>query len=680
MSNYSALKTAIQQAVYTNGNNEITGAGLQAVLLQIVNTVGDGYVFKGVATAGTAPGTPDQNVFYLAPGGTYTNFGSSFTVNDGELGVISYNGSWAFSSINLKQYYGSLHFFLNPYKNGHNLNNFVKELYIEGLAEGTTYCLRTLRVASGIVQMNIGTSSGNVIQINTSSGTYGYAHGKSGNIEVWVIFQNMDEFTTETNLIFANGNTSICTLNKDVCENIVNAPYIYSYINEGRITVLESEITQYFANAVYNGKDLNTFFKEFYIEGLTEGTTYCLRTLRRINTLWQINIGTASGNVVQLDGRVANGGYCYGESGGIKAYAVLTRLDELTGAAIFANADASICTLTDSASDLSNAPYISGIVNAASNRAESIPIAFNGYSLPKNPTSLKILCVGNSFVDQPLSKLPMWLNGLGITQVTCGIVTKSGGSLQQHYEGLNTIYDAYLRISGNNGTTQGDWVTVNPSTHQPENVQIMLSQAFSYFDWDIITFQQSSTSSGKYTTIEQYLPELIAAARYYCPNAGVKIGWHQTWAYAQGYTGLSDYGNSQEQMITGIIGCSKNVAADSGLDLIIPNGIVMQNLRSIPNTFWGDDVLTIKGYDTYSASTPNADFTDDGLHPNNFAEYCLCATFVQMLILACFNRTIRGSDVLGGFQESYAKAGRQCVLRAIGDRFNVSDIDTNNLE
>lgn len=94
MSNYSALKTAIQQAVYTNGNNEITGAGLQAVLLQIVNTVGDGYVFAGVATAGTSPGTPDANVFYIAPAGTYTNFGSSYTVPTGSIGVFTYNGSW----------------------------------------------------------------------------------------------------------------------------------------------------------------------------------------------------------------------------------------------------------------------------------------------------------------------------------------------------------------------------------------------------------------------------------------------------------------------------------------------------------------------------------------------------------------------------------------------------------
>lgn len=104
MSNYATLKSAIQSAVYTNGNGEITGAGLQAVLLQIVNTVGDGYVFKGVATPGTSPGTPDDNVFYIAPAGTYTNFGSSYTVKDGEIGVFTYDGSWAHASVKVENY------------------------------------------------------------------------------------------------------------------------------------------------------------------------------------------------------------------------------------------------------------------------------------------------------------------------------------------------------------------------------------------------------------------------------------------------------------------------------------------------------------------------------------------------------------------------------------------------
>lgn len=93
MANYASLKTAIQNVVKTNGNNEITGALLQQSLLAMINSLGIGYQFAGVATPSTDPGTPDQNVFYIAGPGTYANF-SNVTVDDGYIGVFAYNGSW----------------------------------------------------------------------------------------------------------------------------------------------------------------------------------------------------------------------------------------------------------------------------------------------------------------------------------------------------------------------------------------------------------------------------------------------------------------------------------------------------------------------------------------------------------------------------------------------------------
>ena len=104
MSNYITLKSAVASAVYTNGNGEITGAGLQAVLLQIIDTVGSGYNFMGVANEGTAAGTPDANVFYIAPTGTYSNFGTSYTVPVGSIGVFSWDGRWSKVSIKIQDF------------------------------------------------------------------------------------------------------------------------------------------------------------------------------------------------------------------------------------------------------------------------------------------------------------------------------------------------------------------------------------------------------------------------------------------------------------------------------------------------------------------------------------------------------------------------------------------------
>ena len=94
MSNYATLKSTIQQVVKTNGNFEITGALLQQTLLSMINSLGVGYQYVGIATPSTNPGTPDQNVMYFAAmPGTYTNFGG-IVVNDGEFCVLCWDGSW----------------------------------------------------------------------------------------------------------------------------------------------------------------------------------------------------------------------------------------------------------------------------------------------------------------------------------------------------------------------------------------------------------------------------------------------------------------------------------------------------------------------------------------------------------------------------------------------------------
>lgn len=95
MANYASLKAAIQQAVKTNGNNEITGALLQQTLFAMVNSLGGYYQFAGIATSTTNPGTPDQNVFYIAStAGTYSNFGG-LVLADGEIAILKWNGVWS---------------------------------------------------------------------------------------------------------------------------------------------------------------------------------------------------------------------------------------------------------------------------------------------------------------------------------------------------------------------------------------------------------------------------------------------------------------------------------------------------------------------------------------------------------------------------------------------------------
>lgn len=94
MANLATLKAALNAAIYQNNQNAITGEALNTVLNSIIDTLGAGYRYAGVATPSANPGTIDNRVFYLATAaGTYTNFGAA--VLDGKsLHVFIYDTTW----------------------------------------------------------------------------------------------------------------------------------------------------------------------------------------------------------------------------------------------------------------------------------------------------------------------------------------------------------------------------------------------------------------------------------------------------------------------------------------------------------------------------------------------------------------------------------------------------------
>lgn len=96
MGNYKQLKQAVSDVIKSNGTQAITGQVLQNTLLTIINTIGGNMQFAGVANVKTNPGTPDQNLFWIASqSGTYVNFGN-IVLNPGESAVLTWkNGAFA---------------------------------------------------------------------------------------------------------------------------------------------------------------------------------------------------------------------------------------------------------------------------------------------------------------------------------------------------------------------------------------------------------------------------------------------------------------------------------------------------------------------------------------------------------------------------------------------------------
>lgn len=95
MANYAVLKAAMAAVIRTNGEQYITGNRLQVQLTNIINALTKGYQLMGVVTPADTYTTGDENVAFLAAtAGTYTAFGGA-VVNEGEIVLLKYNGSWS---------------------------------------------------------------------------------------------------------------------------------------------------------------------------------------------------------------------------------------------------------------------------------------------------------------------------------------------------------------------------------------------------------------------------------------------------------------------------------------------------------------------------------------------------------------------------------------------------------
>ena len=128
MANYATLKAAVADVIKTNGDNEITGAILQQTLLAIIDSLGAGYQFAGVAEPSTNPGTPDQRIFYITKGsGNFANFGPA-TIREGEVAILRYSGAWEKISTNIadnetinRALFGNEGFIANGYINANGV-------------------------------------------------------------------------------------------------------------------------------------------------------------------------------------------------------------------------------------------------------------------------------------------------------------------------------------------------------------------------------------------------------------------------------------------------------------------------------------------------------------------------------------------------------------------------------
>ena len=199
-------------------------------------------------------------------------------------------------------------------------------------------------------------------------------------------------------------------------------------------------------------------------------------------------------------------------------------------------------------------------------------------AIPATKT-LKVLAIGNSFSSDATEYLWNIAKDGGVEKIIIGNLYIGGCALDKHYSNIKANSGAYKYYKNTNGR----WT---------ETANVSVQKGLADEEWDIVTVQQASGSSGVENSYAP-LPKILDFLAENEPNADVY--WHLTWAYQGNSTHSSfpTYGKDQMKMYNAILtALNSKVKVQESIVGIIPSGTAVQNLRS---SYIGD-TITRDGY------------------------------------------------------------------------------------
>ncbi|MBQ3227546.1 MAG: DUF4886 domain-containing protein [Clostridia bacterium] len=199
-------------------------------------------------------------------------------------------------------------------------------------------------------------------------------------------------------------------------------------------------------------------------------------------------------------------------------------------------------------------------------------------AIPATKT-LKVLAIGNSFSSDATEYLWNIAKDGGVEKIIIGNLYIGGCALDKHYSNIKANSGAYTYYKNTNGR----WTSTSG---------VSVQKGLADEEWDIVTVQQASGSSGVETSYAP-LSKILDFIAENEPNADVY--WHLTWAYQGNSTHSSfpTYGKDQMKMYNAILkALNSKVKVQESIVGIIPSGTAVQNLRS---SYIGD-TITRDGY------------------------------------------------------------------------------------
>ena len=214
---------------------------------------------------------------------------------------------------------------------------------------------------------------------------------------------------------------------------------------------------------------------------------------------------------------------------------------------------------------------------------------------------MKILSIGNSFSQDA----QRWLHNIATVdnfELDTYNLFIGGCSLETHWQNIENNAVAYS-FEGNNGR----FIKT-----------VSIEDALNEYDYDIITMQQVSSTSGVPSSLGN-LQNLIDYVNAHKTNPNAKFYWHMTWAYSQFSThgSFPTYNKDQMTMYNAIIDVTKNnIATNTSFAGIIPAGTAVQNYRD----------------NQINDSTIESKFiTTDGYHLQTYSQLLVTLTWLRTL-------------------------------------------------
>ncbi len=243
-------------------------------------------------------------------------------------------------------------------------------------------------------------------------------------------------------------------------------------------------------------------------------------------------------------------------------------------------------------------------------------------------SSIKILCIGNSFSEDTTAYVAQIASSIGFSKVLVANLYVGGCPIAKHYENWREDLPCY-RYDRNDGT---GW---------QRTTDVKISAAIREEEWDWISIQHGSSYGACYTDEACYadLPALLREVKQLAGEK-TKIAFNMAWVGepTRDRPEMLLFDRDQKRYYEALCAVTQRVVAPTaGLDLVCPTGTAVQNART---------------------SSLNGQLDRDGFHLSlAHGRYLAGLTFLRALTGADISRVL-------WMPEGVSEAQRRLMVRA----------------